>query len=74
MLVLLSGRSARDHTLSINMRRMTQLEVSLSDPRSDTNMTMTLGTGVIWEDAYEEVNLEDTMRARPGFGERTSLR
>ena len=49
------GRSAGDHTLSINMRRMKQLDVNLTDSRSDTNMTMTLGTGRIWEDAYKEV-------------------
>ena len=51
------GRSARDHTLSINMGRMKQMEVSLNDTRSDTNMTMTIGTGIVWIEAYEEVDI-----------------
>ena len=54
----LSGRSARDHTISINMRRMRQMEVNLTDSRSDTNMTITVGTGRAWKEIYEEVRFE----------------
>ena len=35
---------------------MKQLEVNLGDSRSDTNMTMTLGTGVNWGQAYQAVS------------------
>ena len=54
--VTTTGRSARDHTLSINMRRMRQMEVNMNDPRSDTNMTITLGTGLGWGELYEEAS------------------
>ena len=39
------------------MGRMKQMEVSLNDTRSDTNMTMTIGTGIVWIEAYEEVDI-----------------
>ena len=55
MLKNISGRSARDHTININMRRMRQMEVNMNDPRSDTNMTITVSTGKPWTEIYEEV-------------------
>ena len=55
MLKNISGRSARDHTININMRRMRQMEVNMNDPRSGTNMTITVATGRPWIEIYEEV-------------------
>ena len=54
--VTTTGRSARDHTLSINMREMRQMEVNMNDSTSDTNMTITLGTGLGWGELYEEAS------------------
>ena len=50
------GRSARDHTLSINLRRMKQMDLNFNDSRSDTNMTITVGTGRTWSEIYTEVH------------------
>ena len=58
MMINLLGRSARDHTININMRRMRQMEVNMNDPRSDTNMTITVGTGRPCNEIYEEVRLQ----------------
>ena len=38
------------------MGLMKQMEVNLNDTRSATNMTMTIGTGIVWIEAYEEVD------------------
>ena len=51
-----TGRSAGDHTLQINMGHMKQQVVNLNDPRSDTNMTLTTGTGNTWIELYEVVS------------------
>ena len=55
MTINLSGRSARDHTININMARVRQMEVNMNNPRSDTGMTITVGTGRPWREIYEEV-------------------
>ena len=36
---------------------MRQMEVDMNDSRSDTNMTITVGTGLGWGELYEEVSL-----------------
>ena len=62
-----TGRSARDHTISINMRRMRQMEVNMNDSRSDTNMTITVGTGRPWNEIYEEVRFNNRVAKLMGL-------